>query len=45
MRLLGRGVGVKVIGDLLGHRSLESTCQYLRLDVNMLRQVALPVLP
>ena len=43
MRLLGRGVGVKVIGDLLGHRSLESTCQYLRLDVNMLRQVALPV--
>ena len=43
MRLLGRGVGVKAIGDLLGHHSLESTCQYLRLDVNMLRQVALPV--
>jgi len=43
MRLLGRGVGVKAIGDLLGHRSLESTCQYLRLDINMLRQVALPV--
>ena len=43
MRLLGRGVGVKAIGDLLGHRTLESTCQYLRLDVNMLRQVALPV--
>ncbi len=43
MRLLGRGVGVKAIGDLLGHRSLKSTCQYLRLDVNMLRQVALPV--
>ncbi len=43
MRLLERGVGVKLIGDLLGHRSLESTCQYLRLDVNMLRQVALPV--
>jgi site-specific recombinase XerC len=32
-----------VIGDLLGHHSLESTCQYLRLDINMLRQVALPV--
>lgn len=43
MRLLTRGVGVKVIGDLLGHHSLESTCQYLRLDINMLRQVALPV--
>lgn len=43
MRLLKRGVGVKAIGDLLGHRSLESTCVYLRLDVKMLRKVALPV--
>ena len=43
MRLLGCGIGIKTIGDLLGHRSLESTCQYLRLDVNTLRQVALPV--
>ncbi len=31
MRLLDRGVGVKVIGDLLGHHTLESTCVYLRL--------------
>lgn len=43
MRLLNRGVGVKAIGDLLGHRSLESTCVYLRLDVKALRAVALPV--
>lgn len=43
MRLLTRGVGVKAIGDLLGHRSLESTCAYLRLDVEMLRGVALEV--
>lgn len=43
MRLLRRGVGVKAIGDLLGHHSLESTCVYLRLDVDMLRTVALPV--
>lgn len=43
MRLLTRGVGVKAIGDLLGHRSLESTCAYLRLDVEMLRGVALDV--
>lgn len=43
MRLLTRGVGVKAIGDLLGHRSLESTCAYLRLDVDMLRGVALDV--
>jgi integrase/recombinase XerD len=43
MRLLRRGVGVKAIGDLLGHRSLEATCAYLRVDVDMLRTVALPV--
>lgn len=43
MRLLGRGVGVKAIGDLLGHRSLESTCKYLRLQVDVLRGVALEV--
>jgi len=43
MRLLRRGVGVKTIGDLLGHRSLEATCVYLRIDTDMLRTVALPV--
>ncbi|AUT75891.1 integrase [Paraburkholderia hospita] len=43
MRLLERGVGVKMIGDLLGHHSLESTCVYLRLHVEALREVALPV--
>lgn len=43
MRLLRRGVGVKAIGDLLGHHSLESTCVYLRIDTDMLRSVALPV--
>jgi site-specific recombinase XerD len=43
MRLLQRGVGLKAIGDLLGHGHLGSTCQYLRLDIDMLRGVALPV--
>lgn len=43
MRLLTRGVGVKIIGDLLGHRTLESTCVYLRLETEALRGVALPV--
>jgi integrase/recombinase XerD len=43
MRLLQRGVGVKAIGDLLGHHSLEATCVYLRLDTSALRAVALPV--
>lgn len=43
MRLLRRGVGVKAIGDVLGHRDLESTCVYLRLDIDSLRDVALEV--
>lgn len=43
IRLLDRGVGTKAIGDILGHRSLESTCVYLRLDIAMLRSVALQV--
>lgn len=41
MRLLERNVGVKAIGDLLGHRSLEATSVYLRLHVDALRDVAL----
>ena len=43
MRLLERGVKIKTIGDLLGHRSLRSTCVYLRLDVEALRCVGLPL--
>lgn len=43
MRLLDRGVGIKAIGDLLGHRTLESTCVYLRLQTDALREVALPI--
>jgi site-specific recombinase XerD len=31
VRLLREGVSLKAIGDVLGHRSLESTCLYLRL--------------
>ncbi len=43
MRLLGRGVGMKAIGDLLGHRSLDSTSAYLRINTEAMRDVALPV--
>lgn len=43
MRLLSQGVGIKAIGDLLGHHTLESTWEYLRLQVDALRDVALPV--
>ena len=43
MRLLEGGVNVKTIGDLLGHRTLEATSVYLRLQTEALRCVALPV--
>ena len=43
MRLLSRGVGMKAIGDVLGHHSFYGTSAYLRLDVAMLRDIALPV--
>lgn len=43
MRLFARGVGIKAIGDLMGHNSLASTAIYLRLQTDVLREVALPV--
>lgn len=43
VHLLRQGTSVKAIGDLLGHRDAESTCVYLRLAVEDLRRVALPV--
>ena len=42
-RLLLQGAGLKTIGDALGHRDIESTSVYLRLNVDDLREVALPV--
>jgi site-specific recombinase XerD len=41
VHLLRQGAPLKAIGDLLGHRSLESTCVYLRLHVEDLRDAAL----
>jgi len=41
--LLRQGVPLKTIGDVLGHRSPESTTAYLRLATEDLRTVALPV--
>jgi len=41
--LLRKGTPVKTIGDLLGHRTLQSTATYLRLAIEDLRDVALPV--
>ena len=43
LRLLREGATLKTIGDLLGHRNAESTGVYLRLDIDDLRDVALPL--
>jgi site-specific recombinase XerD len=41
LHLLRSGLSLKTIGDLLGHRRSESTCVYLRLATDDLREVAL----
>jgi integrase/recombinase XerD len=41
--LLNSSVSLKVIGDVLGHRSTTSTLTYLKLDVESLRGVALDI--
>ena len=43
LHLLRQGASLKTIGDLLGHRTAESTCVYLRLAIEDLREVALDV--
>lgn len=43
VHLLRQGTSLKTIGDLLGHRSAEATCVYLRLSIEDLREVALPI--
>jgi integrase len=43
LQLLSQGVALKSISDVLGHRDLNTTSAYLRLDVEDLRQVALPI--
>jgi site-specific recombinase XerD len=43
VRLLREGVSLKAIGDVLGHRGVESTWMYLRLATEDLRDVALGV--
>ena len=42
-RHLELGTKTKLIGDILGHRNPESTSAYLRVSVEGLRQMALPV--
>jgi integrase/recombinase XerD len=40
-RMLAKGQSLKTIRDILGHRSIESTFIYAKVDVEMLRQAAL----
>jgi integrase/recombinase XerD len=42
LRLLRQGTALSHISQVMGHRDLNSTSEYLRLDVEDLRQVALP---
>jgi site-specific recombinase XerD len=41
-RLHRRGVGLKAIADLLGHLCLDTTARYARVNLEELRQAALP---
>lgn len=41
VQLLRQGVSLKAIGDVLEHRTIESTCQYLQLATEDLRDVPL----
>jgi integrase/recombinase XerD len=40
--MLRRGASLGEIGELLGHRSPESTKIYAKVDLNALRSIALP---
>ena len=40
--LVQRGVSLKAVADLLGHRGLESTMVYAKVNLPMLRQLAMP---
>jgi len=41
LHLCRRGLSLKTIGDILGHKSIESTAVYIRLNTDDLRDVAL----
>jgi site-specific recombinase XerD len=41
-RLVRRGASLKEVADFLGHRSLDTTAIYAKLDLDALREAALP---
>jgi site-specific recombinase XerD len=40
--LINSGASLKQIADLLGHRSIDTTSVYAKVDLQSLAQVALP---
>lgn len=40
-RLVGAGASLKEVADFLGHRSLDTTAIYAKVDISALREVAL----
>jgi site-specific recombinase XerD len=40
--MLNAGATLKQVADLLGHRSIDTTTIYAKVDLNALSQVALP---
>jgi site-specific recombinase XerD len=43
VHLLRQGAPLKIIGDLMGHKNFKSTCVYLRLNIDDLREVPLSI--
>ena len=41
-RMVRKGASLKEVADVLGHRSLDTTTVYAKLDLPRLREVALP---
>ena len=41
-RMVQQGASLKEVADVLGHRSLDTTAIYAKLDLPRLREVALP---
>lgn len=41
-RMVGRGISLKEVADFLGHRSLDTTTIYAKVNVAALREVAMP---
>ena len=41
-RMVREGASLKEVADVLGHRSLDTTMVYAKLDLPRLREVALP---